>query len=37
MTADEANFRIETAVEGFEGDERVFEKQFRSVVPRDLV
>jgi putative CocE/NonD family hydrolase len=37
MTADETTFRIETDVEGFEGDERVFEKRFRSEVPRDLV
>ena len=37
MTADETTFRIETEIEGFEGDQRVFEKRFRSEVPRDLV
>jgi len=36
MTADETSFHLETDVEGFEGDERVFEKRFRSEVPRDL-
>jgi hypothetical protein len=37
MTADETIFVIETDVEGFEGNERVFEKRFRSEIPRDLV
>jgi hypothetical protein len=37
MTADETTFIIETDVEGFEGDERVFERRFRSEIPRDLV
>ncbi len=37
MTADEKSFHLETDIEGFEGDERVFEKRFRSTVPRDLV
>jgi putative CocE/NonD family hydrolase len=37
MTADETTFIIETVVEGFEGNERVFERRFRSEIPRDLV
>jgi putative CocE/NonD family hydrolase len=36
MTADETSFRLETEIEGYEGEERVFEKRFRSDVPRDL-
>jgi hypothetical protein len=36
MTADAKRFHLETDVEGFEGDVRVFEKRLRSAVPRDL-
>jgi putative CocE/NonD family hydrolase len=36
MTADQKAFHLETDIEGFEGDERVFSKRFRSEVPRDL-
>lgn len=32
----EKSFRLETEIEGFDGDERVLEKRFRSEVPRDL-
>jgi uncharacterized protein len=37
MFADAKSFHVETEIEGFEGDERVFEKRFRAEVPRDLV
>jgi putative CocE/NonD family hydrolase len=37
MTADEKSFHLETDIEGFEGEERVFRRRFRSEVPRDLV
>jgi hypothetical protein len=37
MTADENSFHLETEIEGFEGDERVFRKRFLSEVPRDLL
>jgi uncharacterized protein len=37
MTADATTFHIETEIEGFEGDERVFERRFRSEVLRDLM
>lgn len=37
MTADANAFHLETSIEGFEGDERVYERRFRSEVPRDLV
>jgi hypothetical protein len=36
MTADAKRFHLETDVEGFEGDVRVFGKRLRSAVPRDL-
>jgi putative CocE/NonD family hydrolase len=37
MTADNASFILETAIEGYEGEKRIFERRFRSRVPRDLV
>jgi uncharacterized protein len=37
MTADASAFHIETRIEGYEGEERVFDQEFRSDVPRDLV
>ncbi|HSF19294.1 MAG TPA: CocE/NonD family hydrolase [Vicinamibacteria bacterium] len=36
MWCDERSFTIETDIEGFDGDERVFERRFRSEIPRDL-
>jgi putative CocE/NonD family hydrolase len=37
MTSDQESFFVETDVEGYEGEERVFERRFRNVVPRNLV
>jgi hypothetical protein len=37
MTSDKESFFIETDVEGYEGEERVFERRFRNAVPRNLV
>ena len=35
LTADEKSFHLETDIEGYEEEERVFEKRFHSEIPRD--
>jgi hypothetical protein len=37
MTSDATRFILETEIQGFDGDEKTYEKRFRAEVPRDLV
>jgi hypothetical protein len=37
MTSDKESFFVETDVEGYEGEVRVFERRFRNIVPRNLL